>query len=366
MLINLDFSKNKPTDILLLDDGAVDFDFSEFKHKRLNLNKINIRCFFKTILNWTIRSEKSLGLKEIYKRNLYRSFHPKIIISHHINKRSFESKYLCPEIISMTYQFGFVTEHAKYLKDLESKNSRCDYFFVFHEKDKNTLCKYFNSNFIISGSVRNNEMILNEKKTKDNFITYISEFKNKPKNLNPEKYKYQKFVYNYQTKSEQIILNILAEFCKKNKKKLTIALRSNRSDKNYKIKKIDEIKYYEELIGDKFKYFDLNSYEVAQNSELTVCIGSNLGIELLSRNFKVFFIPFFGNYNKAQIYPYFDNLNCPFIHNQNEKDLIVKKLNNLINLNIDEWKKIIKTYAKQIMFDPQNLILKNKIKEILT
>ena len=43
MLINLDFSKNKPTDILLLDDGAVDFDFSEFKHKRLNLNKINIR-----------------------------------------------------------------------------------------------------------------------------------------------------------------------------------------------------------------------------------------------------------------------------------------------------------------------------------
>ena len=77
----------------------------------------------------------------------------------------------------MTYQFGFINEHARFLKDRPKKYCKTDYFFVFHEIDKKIFEKSFSSNFIVSGSVRNNSFVLEKIKNKKYFITYISEFK---------------------------------------------------------------------------------------------------------------------------------------------------------------------------------------------
>ena len=83
----------------------------------INFKSINFFVFIISLLKFLKSNKDKLSFKEIYKQNLYRHFKPKIIISHHLNNRSFEAKYLCPEIITMTYQFGFINEHARFLKD---------------------------------------------------------------------------------------------------------------------------------------------------------------------------------------------------------------------------------------------------------
>ena len=137
-MYSINFSKKK-YDILILDDGQVDFKLQTYNFYIINFKSINFFVFIISLLKFLKSNKDKLSFKEIYKQNLYRHFKPKIIISHHLNNRSFEAKYLCPEIITMTYQFGFINEHARFLKNRPKKYCETDYFFVFHEIDKKIL-----------------------------------------------------------------------------------------------------------------------------------------------------------------------------------------------------------------------------------
>ena len=64
-------------------------------------------------------------------------------------------------------------------------------------------------------------------------------------------------------------------------------MRSNRKDK--KIDRKKEIEFFNENLGNNYSVSDLDSYFASQN-ELVVCLSSNLGIELISRKYKVIFI----------------------------------------------------------------------------
>ena len=364
-MYTLNFSTKK-TDILILDDSHVDFKLRGYNFCVINFKSINIFALLSSFIKFLTNNKKKLSFKEIYKQNLYRFLNPKIIISHHLNNRSFEAKYLCPEIVTMTYQFGYTNDYAKYLKDRPKKYCKSDYFFVFHDKDKKIFEKYFNSNFIVSGSVRNNSIELEEKKNKKYYLTYISEYKRKPELKNNNNYLYQKFVYEYQIKTEMFILEILKDICQKNQRKLTIALRSNRQDKKYKLKRIEEIKYYTNILGYEPEIESgENSYEIVNNSQLSICLGSNLGIESLSRNLKVFFVNIFSNYNKAQTIPYFVDFENSLVSSKNDSEMIKKKIVNLLNLNHQEFQNEISKYLIKILFDPDNKILKKKINEII-
>ena len=93
-------------DIIVLDDGYSNINFKDQSYELINYNSINIFCAFKTIIKY-IFEKNSLSLRETYKQNLYRMYSPKLAISHHINKRGVECKYLCPEIKIVIYQFTY-------------------------------------------------------------------------------------------------------------------------------------------------------------------------------------------------------------------------------------------------------------------
>ena len=234
----------KHKDVIILDDGFSNIKFKNFSYETVNLKTINIFCALKTIFSFLLKSQK-LSLKEIYKQNLYRMYSPKLAISHHINKKAVECKYLCPEIRNAIYQFAYFRNKKKLTLDnllgkFKDKNKNInenliDYLFVFHERDKKNF-NFKNTQIFVVGSVKNNEIILKKKNKQKKSILFISEY-------NPKFYKQNKLSY----KRECKLFKFLYEFCKKNKIKLNIALRSNRNDKN--IDKKAEIKFYNKFFG---------------------------------------------------------------------------------------------------------------------
>ena len=275
----------KHKDVIILDDGFSNIKFKNFSYETVNLKTINIFCALKTIFSFLLKSQK-LSLKEIYKQNLYRMYSPKLAISHHINKKAVECKYLCPEIRNAIYQFAYFRNKKKFTLDnllgkFKDKNKNInenliDYLFVFHERDKKNF-NFKNTQIFVVGSVKNNEIILKKKNKQKKSILFISEY-------NPKFYKQNKLSY----KRECKLFKFLYEFCKKNKIKLNIALRSNRNDKN--IDKKAEIKFYNKFFGTDFNISSQDAYNFSSESEVVVCISSNLGIELLARKYKVLFI----------------------------------------------------------------------------
>ena len=149
-------------------------------------------------------------------------------------------------------------------------------------------------------------------------------------------------------------------------KNLELLLDSNRQDKKHKLKKSEEINYYKGILGYTPEIEgNENSYQVANNSKLSICLGSNLGIELISRDLMVFFINIFSNYNKAQTIPYFTMNDSLLVCSKENSEIIRKKSQNLLNLDAQDFKNEISKHFRKILFDPNNKIIKNKINEIL-
>ena len=249
MNLNLKPIVNK--DIIILDDGFSNLTFKEESYETINFNSINIFCAIKTLGKYFF-SKDSLNIKETYKQTLYRMYSPKLAISHHINKRGIECKYLCPEIKTVIYQFGYcrnlkMKDVLGRFKNLNIKDP-IDFFFCYHNEDKISL-NFDKSKISIIGSLKNNEIREKKIKKDKNSLLYISEF-------NPN-FPYSKKYY----KTEEKFIKIIHEFCKSNNKKFNIALRSNRKDKN--LRQLNEIDYYKKMIGNNFGISSKDSYNFA-------------------------------------------------------------------------------------------------------
>ncbi len=233
-------------------------------------------------------------------------------------------------------------------KDKNINENLIDYLFVFHEKDKKNF-NLKNTKIFVVGSVKNNEIILKKINKKKKSILFISEY-------NPKFYKQNKLAY----KKECKLLEFLSEFCKKNKIKLNIALRSNRNDKY--IDKKAEIKFYNKFFGTDFNISSKDAYNFSSKSEVVVCISSNLGIELLARKYKVLFILI--NESKNEHYPYLPKDEI-FVERKLNRNKFLTKLKKIYYLRSSAWEVLLKKKIKNIKFDPGNKILKTKIEEIL-
>ena len=353
--LNISFKPINKIDVILLDENYSSLNFDHLSYEVVNFKKINFFCAVKSLYKFLIKENLNLNLRETYLKNLYRSYSPKVAISHHLNKRALLCKYLCPEIFTITYQFSYVNKYVKRTLGLDYKTEKkyksCDYFCIFHESDKKIFEKYFTSSFIVTGSIKNNEIILDDKNKNIKKLMYISEYS--PSRLNTKDH--------YHTKSESFIVKMLKKYCEKNNFSLNIALRSNRRDKENKLNRESEINYFKSLIGDTFHYQSKSSYQLASESNLTICMSSNLGIELLSRKYKVLFLPYHDYFNKEEIYPYIENSISPFVHRNFNEDEISEKINKLLNLDSIDWEKVITKYSTPILFDKNNSILKKKI-----
>ena len=351
-MINFKEIRNK--DVIILDDNFSKINLKNISFENVNLNSINFFCAIKTILKY-FQKQKFLSLKEFYKQNLYRMYEPKLAISHDMNKRALECKYLCPEIKSAIYQFAY--SRKKYdlqfilnkfkRKSIKNYKELIDYIFVYHKYEKLSL-DFDKSKIFITGSIKNNEINLKKFKKDKNSLLLISEF-------NP-KFPYKNYFY----KNEKLLIKMISEFCETNNLKLKIAFRSFREDKKIDIE--NEYKYYDSIIKNRYEAKKIDAFNYASTSEIIVCMSSNLGIELLSRKFKVFFILI--KESKKESYPYLPKKSV-FVQRTLKKIEIFKKLKRLLKCKSETWKKLINNNLDNLVFDQGNKILNKQIKTIL-
>ena len=95
---NISFKPINKIDVILLDENYSSLNFDNLSYEVVNFKKINFFCAVKSLYKFLIKENFNLNFRETYLKNLYRSYSPKVAISHHLNKRALLCKYLCPEI----------------------------------------------------------------------------------------------------------------------------------------------------------------------------------------------------------------------------------------------------------------------------
>ena len=128
---------------------------------------------------------------------------------------------MCPDIKVITYQFSWINGYGSNYFDPRSRSlkkyNQTDYFLILSKQEK-ILRKFYKTKFIIVGFLRNNQILL--KKIKKIFHNVYFRLEKQPAPITQK------------LNCEKFILKLLNEYCEGNKKKLVLALKANRSDKN--------------------------------------------------------------------------------------------------------------------------------------
>ena len=130
--------------------------FKNFNYLYIDSRKINLFILCKTLLK-IFFDKNNLNLRQLYKKKFIPVHFPKVAISHHINKRGFECKSLCPEIKVIVYQFSYFHEH----KPISSQLIRIGILTIFYPgviKIRSILVIKI-KNKVITGSIRNNSTV---------------------------------------------------------------------------------------------------------------------------------------------------------------------------------------------------------------
>lgn len=339
------FKKNKKADIIRLDDNYFDFKYDNETIRNFNVHDINFYYLIKSLFLFALYRKK---IKDLYIISVIKSYNPKIIIGHHIELIIFKIKELIPEITTIVYQHNVIWDSQIVNYKNKYNGFKCDYFIVYDKRSKKIFSDLVDATYHISGSVKNNSFSISNRKEKIYDIMYISEFRNYPQN-------------HFRSKVEKFIVNVLSEYCNKSNKKLCIALASNRSEKKNKLNIDDELRFFN-YEQNNFYYNNESSYKLAQKSELSVCVSSNLGPELLARGSKVLFLSILELFDKSLRHPYYD-ANSLIFYCGLDQELIKKKIDYLLNLDKFAYKKLVKDSNIMIGYDKDNKVLKKIIKE---
>jgi surface carbohydrate biosynthesis protein len=348
--MKLSFENIRKIDVLLLDKNFSQIRFKGLKTKIFDYRKVNLIILIKALLGCLLLKESIFNLKKIYLKKLLISLRPKVIIGNNFNQLIFSIKNIYNKAKVVLYLHNRLYEaHFNLLKKL-SKKSKIDYFFVCDDLHKKRISKFIKTNFIVNGLTKNNEIKLKKKKKKYD-IMFISEYRNSEYTKKEKHFYFMKY-----------IIKNLDHYAFLRKKKIIIALNSSRKEK--KINFNNEINFFTKI--SKNVLFDIkkNSYELANQSELIVCLNSNLGAELLSRKFKVLFLPYLYNYGLNYKNPYFSK-KLFFVHRSLDKNFFFKKIDKMLSLNKKKWSDILNKSNIKIMFNKNNTILKKKIFEII-
>ena len=351
MKISFNFIKQK--DVVLLDDNYSKLKFKNTSYKNVNFKEINFYSLILSIFNFLFKKKK-LSFKDIFRKTTIQMYNPKIIITHETTSRADYIKKLFPNVMLIVYQYAFFI-HKRF-----KKKQNYDLFFVNHKKDKDFLIKnkiIDKKKILISGFVKNNERKEYNFKKKNNDLLYISQFTPK----------YQKY-YSKNTSEkvkdlEKYIIKLVDMYSIKNDCRFNIALKFARSDKSKYSKKIveKEIQYFRSLIKSKIKFSEEDSLSLAQKSKLIITISSNFANELISRGFKVLYLPLDEEFTQNPNY-YLPKKNSFNVHREKNTNKIEKKISNLLNLKDKDWKIFLKKSKHfNMKFDKNNKYLKSVI-----
>ena len=356
------FLKPSKKDVLIY-DGLPKIEFLLNKNKIEYFNKrnsINIFVFIKTFLNSGFKD-----IKENYIRNYFSLVSPKVVMTAIDNNLSFfklkyiykEPKYICVQG-SIRDKF-FINQCQRYYKK-NKKKLFADYFFVYGKNDLIKLKKYISSNFIISGSFRNNLFKKKSKKKKIKEMVFISQasnhfFFNQEKKLVAKLIKISnklnfKFLYFLKNEKNSRFLNYIKDYFRKLKleNKFKYFIRDTKALNNLSIgfqKKNDH-------------------YNILNKSAVFLSLSSTFAFEALSRKQKVIFFPINNFPTTNYIFQKKYKKRGPFWLNDKSSKKIEDKIKKIIKMSDNELSKSIKKYISDIIvFSPNNKNLKKILKK---
>ena len=293
-------------------------------------------------------------------------YDPIVAIGNDVNMRIFSFKEMYPEKKTIAYQLGHYWDiHVERSRD-QLSGKKCDYFFIFSEWEK----KIFNvikTEFIVNGSVKNNEKISRAEEKKYDLM-FISEFRKlDEKTINKVKKGYHSYTFvnksidmSFKDVCSIYVLNILNKYCNSNNKRLCVARTSLRKEKKNKISKVDEMSFFNEYL-DNFFIEDTDSYILSEKSDMTICIASNLGPELLSRGKKVLFL----NVNSlTHDWPFLPTEEGPFWYKGKNVKKIIEKIEYMLSLTPKEWQQVLEKSEVKMKYDPGNSRFKKLVNEL--
>ena len=347
--------------------GNYNLTFLHRKSYEINIVYLLIAIYYKIL-----KKEK---LAVSYFRAVIFFVKPKLFLTAYDNE---ELVYLIKNHFSIKTACIQISHHNDYM-DMwgtftRKRNLRVDHMFVYGNNYKKRFSSVIKSKFHNIGSFRNNSISKrNNKKKKENSISYISQFR--------DGWKYTGSFKEHGTYiPELIILKFLEQYCIKKNFTLKINLFSSpnlpgRRGKWYKEK--TEINFFDKLkLKCKYKYIvpkdALGSYNnlICDNSQVVVTCDSNLGYELLCRDIKVVFLSIrdwdpnakSGNFGWPGKYP----KTGFFWTNINSNKIFERVINRVIKINSNFWKKKIKKYFSNIIiYDEKNKILKKELKKAI-
>ena len=323
---------------------------------------------------------KKLTLSQIYILNYIRFVNPSYIITYQDQNFFFFSlKKYFPQIKFIIVQASIIFPgyfwSLYHLNRMNIKEKyKIDFFFVFGESFKKIFSKYFDSEFIVLGSFRNNLISAQRGKTKD--LVFISGFKSVLKKKRVLLQNGRSITgENYFYKSDRILLNFLITYCKKKEINLKILLRSQENDllESYK-----EKNFFSEFMGKgvniKFikKKDRFSSYKSINNFNYFVTQDSTLGYEILCKRKRVVFINIrekvakilsygkhsFGWPNSYPVNKFF------WTNSSNYKDM-TRCLDFIYSCKEKTWQKKVSQFGDPlIIFDSNNIIFRKKMRDI--
>lgn len=344
------FKSIKKVDLIIFGPDKFKFD-KNIKYSYYDNEEINLRYSFSTLILYlkNFFKKKKITLSDAYFLSIFNSYDCKISLGNDREQGVFKFKRLFPNKISIAYQFGYWFKELIKLGQSVIKDRSTDYYLMFDERTKKFTEPVLKSNFFIAGSVSSNEKIFKSIRKKYDFM-FISNFRSektlKAKNL---------------VNCSGFMLSALSKYCDLNNKNFCIARVSTRNDKKrYKKDLIDKENNFLKKNAKNYILQNLDSFKLAQQSEVSICTHSNLGYQLLARGNKVLFLN-----TDRDIYNWHFTDSCPFWYKGNDLSEIYKKLDYISNISKNNWKKIITKNSALMKFDSGNTLLKSLIFKII-
>ena len=162
--MKITFEKINQKDIVFLENNYSNLELNKkIKVYNLNRNEINVRYLFNAFINYLLNINKST-IKDSYLLEIFKKCKPKIVIGYAHSFLLFKIKKLYPSIKSIMYMhFAMRKDQFKEYRNIVKKGE-VDNTFLNNPVEKRFLKKFIKSNFIISGSIKNNEIIDKKKK----------------------------------------------------------------------------------------------------------------------------------------------------------------------------------------------------------
>ena len=134
------------------------------------------------------------------------------------------------------------------------------------------------------------------------------------------------------------VLDIINNFQNRKNIQLSVAS-STRKDKNNRLSKTDEMKFFNEYLNN-FHVEEIDSFQLAEKSDVIICISSNLGPELLARGKKVLFLNLNSLTHDWPFLPSDEAIFCILVQRK-KPEKIQEKIEYLLSLSSNEWTKVL-------------------------